>query len=271
MKHYKFTLNHHDDPPMLEYDKKLGEALNLERKGTLIKHGLDLTWRGLINDAIIYYKYLTNNTYFTHDYYPYRQLSIIYHRNGDYMAGLVNIKRLFHANIYLNNYQFIFFTERLRQLISEGIVSEFEVEEWIGHYQFHGALREKNQNPYLADRFIFTGNDVVIMSEEEYEYNQEKQALVETGLIYERVDNYALVVTHYMSIIADGEFNHAVFYKRLCLCLEELKDYNREMKAIELYYRSKPVDRTLECDEWFHAKRVWGESRLKSSLDYYFK
>ena len=256
---------------MLEYEGQLGEAENLKRKAILIRHGLDLTRREMINDAIIYYKYLTNNTYFTHDYYPYRQLSMIYERTGDHMAGLVNIKRLFHANIYLNNYQFIWFTEKLRQMIDESSISEFEAGEWIEHYQFHGALLEKKQNRFLADRFIIKGNNVLIMNKDEFHHDQEKQALIETGRIYESVGNYELAVTHYSNIIASGEFNHAIFYKRLCLCLEKLEDYARELTAIKLYYRLKPVDRTLECDEWFSGKREWVESRLKSSLDYYFK
>ena len=47
------------------------------------------------DDAIEFYKSLLNNSYFENDWYPYRQLYIIYSRANEKEAALEIIKELF--------------------------------------------------------------------------------------------------------------------------------------------------------------------------------
>ena len=258
------------NPPVHEYDSKLDIIENIKRKGILIAYGLHLTSSNRFNDAILYYKYLSNNTYFANDYYPYRRLAEIYDSSGDYTAGLVNIKRLLHARIYLNEYQFIWFSEKIRQFMSKTPINDYEVQNWIDHYSFHGALHEKRLNKFLADRFTFKDGEIIVMSEEEYKQCQDLLALEETGLIYERVGNLELAIRHYSSIVSSGEYNNCRFYHRLCECLDKTGDYKRELKAIKLYFRLKPDDRTRSDDELFQKRLESVENKLKSSLDFYF-
>ena len=57
---------------LFEYDESLDEVENILRKYSLKKRGLCL--RG--EEAVSYFKNLTNNSYFENDWYPYRQITI---------------------------------------------------------------------------------------------------------------------------------------------------------------------------------------------------
>lgn len=242
--------------PIFEYDDDLNEFENLKRKNHLIQHGKALIEAKQYNNAILFYKYLSNNTYFSNDWYPYRQLCILYEKTEDYSANLVNIKKLLYSKIYLNQYQFIWFGEKIRQLMEKTEISDYKIKEWLDYYEFHGRLKEKKLNKYLADKFRKDGDKIFILNDDEFDYTQERYVLEETGAIYERVGNYELAINHYTKIIREKEFNFYRFYQRLCCCLEKINDYDLELKAIRLYYTQKPADSNETTDKWF-------ENRLK--------
>ena len=242
-------------PPIYEYDPNLNELENLKRKNILIQYGKLLTRNKQTSDAIRHYKYLCNNTYFANDWYPYRQLTIIYGKTKDYHSNLENIKKLFHSKTYLNRYQFVWFSEKVRRIIEKVDVNEYEVNEWFEYYKSHGALNESKSNKFLADKFMkINNNTVLVITDEYFNYRQERYALEEIGRVYERVGNYELAITHYKKIIDEKEFNFYKFYQRLCYCLEKLKDYNRELEAIKLYYTNPPIEVSEASDEWFEKR-----------------
>ena len=245
-------------PPVYEYDSTLNELENLKRKNILIQYGKLLTRNKQTNDAIRYYKYLCNNTYFANDWYPYRQLTIIYDKTKDYHSNLINIKKLFRSKTYLNRYQFVWFSEKVRRILEKVDVNEYEVNEWFEYYESHGALNKSKSNKFLADKFMkLNDTTILVITDEYFNYRQERYALEEIGRVYERVGNYELAITHYKKIITEKEFNFYKFYQRICYCLEKLKDYNRELEAIKLYYTNPPIEVSEYSDDWF-------EKRLKS-------
>ena len=242
-------------PPIHEYDSSLNEFENLKRKNLLIQYGKLLTQSKQTTDAIKYYQYLCNNTYFSNDWYPYRQLTIIYDKTKEYHANLLNIKKLFHNNIYLNRYQFTWFCEKIRKILEKVNADENELKEWIEYYESHGALNESKINKFLADRFMKLNDEtILVITDEFFNYRQERYALEEIGRIYERVGNYELAITHYENIIAENEYNFYKFYQRICLCLEKLEDYNRELEAIKLYYTNPPIEVSETSDKWFEKR-----------------
>lgn len=251
-----------DKSPIYEYDRSLDEFENVKRKNILVQYGQELIDEGEYNNAILYYKYLSNNTYFTNDYYPYRQLTILYEKTEDYNASIISIKKLLYSKIYLNDYQFTWFIEKVRQMDGKTFITEYELKEWIEHYLSHGALYEKKLNRFLADRFIKKDDKIIVIGEDEFNRRQECAALMETGLIYGRVGNYDLAVKHYSNVIGAGEFNYYQFYQRLCICLEKMHDHVRMVKAIRLYYISNPVNKNDDSDEWFENKLEWVNRRL---------
>lgn len=242
-------------PPIHEYDSSLNEFENLKRKNTLIQYGKLLTQSKQTTNAIKYYKYLCNNSYFTNDWYPYRQMTIIYDKTKDFHANLLNIKKLFHNNTYLNRYQFTWFCEKIRKILENVNADENELQEWIEYYESHGALNESKSNKFLADRFMKLNDEtILVITDEFFDYRQERYALEEIGRIYERVGNYELAITHYENIIAENEYNFYKFYQRICLCLEKLEDYNRELEAIKLYYTNPPIEVSETSDKWFEKR-----------------
>ena len=242
-------------PPIHEYDSSLNEFENLKRKNLLIQYGKLLTQNKQTTDAIKYYQYLCNNTYFSNDWYPYRQLTIIYDKTKEYHANLLNIKKLFHNNTYLNRYQFTWFCEKIRKILEKVNADENELKEWIEYYESHGALNESKINKFLADRFMKLNDEtILVITDEFFNYRQERYALEEIGRIYERVGNYELAITHYENIIAENEYNFYKFYQRICLCLEKLEDYNRELEAIKLYYTKPPIEVSETSDKWFEKR-----------------
>ena len=242
-------------PPIHEYDSSLNEFENLKRKNTLIQYGKLLTQSKQTTNAIKYYKYLCNNSYFTNDWYPYRQMTIIYDKTKDFHANLLNIKKLFHNNTYLNRYQFTWFCEKIRKILENVNADENELQEWIEYYESHGALNESKSNKFLADRFMKLNDEtILVITDEFFDYRQERYALEEIGRIYERVGNYELAITHYENIIAENEYNFYKFYQRICLCLEKLEDYSRELEAIKLYYTNPPIEVSETSDKWFEKR-----------------
>ena len=242
-------------PPIHEYDSSLNEFENLKRKNLLIQYGKLLTQNKQTTDAIKYYQYLCNNTYFSNDWYPYRQLTIIYDKTKEYHANLLNIKKLFHNNTYLNRYQFTWFCEKIRKILEKVNADENELKEWIEYYESHGALNESKINKFLADRFMKLNDEtILVITDEFFNYRQERYALEEIGRIYERVGNYELAITHYKNIIAENEYNFYKFYQRICLCLEKLEDYSRELEAIKLYYTNPPIEVSETSDKWFEKR-----------------
>ena len=256
---FKLKNEDYERNPFYEYNKKLDELENIKRKAVLIEYGKTLE----VSDAISYYKYLCSNTYFSNDWYPYRQLTILYEKTCNPNANLVNIKKLLQSKIYLNDYQFLWFGEKIRGLMDETNVDDETVERWFDDYEIHGAVNKFRLNKYLADKFISEDNEITVMNNDEFEYDQNLKALREKGLIYERVGNYELAVKHYVNIINEKEYNYCEFYRRLCDCLDEIRDYRREVKAIRLYYTSSPIDMSECSEEWF-LKRL---DELNRQLD----
>lgn len=244
-----------DTPPIHEYDSTLDEFENLKRKNILIQYGKMLVQNKRTGDAVRHYRYLCNNTYFSNDWYPYRQLAIIYAQTKDYQSNLINIKRLLRSKTYLNRYQHIWFGEKIRQIMEKEDVDEYEIGRWFEYYQSHGALNEKKTNRFLADRFIEKDKDtVIVLTDESFNNRQERYALEETGRIYERVGNYKLAIAHYKKIIAEKEFDSYKFYQRICCCSQKLKDYESELKAIKAYYANPPENASKASDDWFEKR-----------------
>lgn len=91
--------------PSFEYDENLDEIENIIRKILLKEFGRQLVYDREFDEAILYYNKLKDNTYFKNDWYPYRQLTIIYDRTKNFHANLENIKNVLLSGIYLNDYQ----------------------------------------------------------------------------------------------------------------------------------------------------------------------
>lgn len=81
------------------FDSNLSDEDNIKMKFILKDNGNYLTKEKLYDDAIEYYECLKNNSYFENDWYPYRQLAMIFEKK-------VNMKKILKI---LNNYFLVVF------------------------------------------------------------------------------------------------------------------------------------------------------------------
>lgn len=101
-----------------------------------------------------------------------------------------------------------------------------------------------------------------VLDQKSFEYRQEIYGLEEIGMASERVGNYELAIAHYKNIIDEGKYNVFKFYQRICLCLEKIDDYTRELDAITLYYVQPPLKSTEFSNEWFKKRLTKVNSKL---------
>ena len=161
---------------------------------------------------------MKSNSFFKNDWYPYRQLTIIYDRIKDNRANLENIKNVLLSGIYLNDYQYIWFTNKIKNIEHNIPVDSELIDDWINFYELNGAKNKSELNRLLADRITKKENEYKILSEESFNVRQTIYEIDEIGRIYEREKDYEFAISYYEDVIADPpeEFNQHTIekYKR---------------------------------------------------------
>ena len=250
---------------LYEYDSNLSEEKNILHKIIIKEHGRLLITDKKYTEAIAFHENLKNNTYFTNDWYPYRQLTIIYDKQKNYRKNLENIKNILLSNIYLNKYQYIWFTNKIRNIMNFLYVNEDNVQDWLDYYDLNGSKNKDKLNIFLADQFTKSDETVKVLDRQSFDYRQETYGLQEIGMIYERDGNYELAIAHYKNIIDENKYNIFKFYQRICLCYEKLNDFYKELDAIKLYYTHPPKYVTEQSDEWFEKRLKMVNEKLGTS------
>lgn len=247
-----------------QFDESLTEEENVNRKFYLKEWGKALYKEKRNDEAIEFYQSLKQNSYFINDYYPYRQLCLVYKRTKDYDAYLNNIKELFKSEIYLNSYQHTWFVHKIKQLRDHISVNEEEIASLLEYYEEHGAKMQENVNiPIaLADRIVKIRNKIKLKSIESYDMSQEIYSIEETGRILEKEENYEMAIAFYKDKIKEG-FDLYKFYQRICFCFEKLEDYEKELDWIANYFQNPPKNASDSSNDWFE-KRL---KKVNSKLD----
>lgn len=205
-----------NETELFEYDESLDEVENILRKYSLKKRGLSL--RG--EEAVSYFKNLTKNSYFENDWYPYRQITIKYNQMGEYKSNLNNIKEMFLSGVYLNNHQYIWFTNNLRKLSSHIQLDESEVNGWVEYYNMNGAKnKDKIHKPVVnADRMTTKGLVLKIFTEKHFDIKQTRYELRETCRMLESIGNYQRefdVIKEYYNTYPDCRMNKRWYNDKL--------------------------------------------------------
>lgn len=200
---------------IFEYNESLDEIENIKRKIILREQGNQLNYAREFDKAIDFYESMKKNSYFTNDWYPYRQLTIIYDKTKNYEANLNNIKNILSSGIYLNGYQFVWFTNKIKNIMQQISVDENEIEEWLNIYESTGAKNKNQLNQLMCDRITKKDGSYRILNEKSFRIRQNIYEIDEIGRIYERIGNYKLAAEHYREVIQDPpkEFNEKVIEK----------------------------------------------------------
>ena len=246
---------------LYEYDSALTFEENLYRKVYLKQYGKSLKKK--YDEVIAFYESLLNNGYFQNDWYLYRQLYMNYNFKKSFEDCLKTVKNVFYADIYLNEYQMTWFTNKIRLLEEHLEIDMDKIESWLDYYQNHGAKNNRSFSkdiPY-ADACIYYHGEICVYSKESFDLVQDIYCLIETGRILEDKDQYEMAIKFYLDKIENG-YPIYDFYKRICLCLEKLEDYETELEYIKFYYSNKPIDNSYESQIWFKNRLKKVNSKL---------
>ena len=104
------------------YDEQVHEKYELKQEGLkLEKKSLDL--------AVDFYKKLILNSLFLNDYYQFKRLSVLYHKEKDYESERDIIRYFLKSGIYCNKIQFLSFKYKLRKLAKHGYITYEEIQD----------------------------------------------------------------------------------------------------------------------------------------------
>lgn len=213
------------------FDSNLSDEDNIKMKFILKDNGNYLTKEKLYDDAIEYYECLKNNSYFENDWYPYRQLAMIFEKKGKHEENIENIKQLFFSGIYCNGYQYIWFIHKLNNALVYVEIEESEIGTWLDYYNEHGAKNEnKLDTPiFIADRIVKQDNKIKVYSKQMFYNNYQKLS----------------------------EFKEKVRFS------EQIGDYESTLEAIRLYYQEYYSKIAHKDTMWFRRKlkivnKEWG-------------
>lgn len=218
------------------FDSNLSDEDNIKMKFILKDNGNYLTKEKLYDDAIEYYKCLKNNSYFENDWYPYRQLAMIFEKKGKHEENIENIKQLFFSGIYCNGYQYIWFIHKLNNALVYVEIEESEIGTWLDYYNEHGAKNEnKLDTPiFIADRIVKKDNKIKVYSKQMFYNNYQKLS----------------------------EFKEKVRFS------EQIGDYESALEAIRLYYREYYLKIAHKDTMWFRRKLKIVNKELGTNYNY---
>ncbi|WP_461463406.1 helicase C-terminal domain-containing protein [Methanobrevibacter sp.] len=248
-----------------EYDSSLSFKENISNKMLLKQNVLLLKSKKDYSTLIDYLNLLIKNSYFINDYYPYRQLCMVYELMKDFKGMLDSLKRMLKSDIFLPPYQLIWIYSKLNIIRAEISFNEFDILQCFEYYQNHGAInKSKLHTPVpVADCLVGSRNNLKLVSKEEYEKYQKKYELTEIGRNLEKEGKYEDAIEFFTKVIHNEKYQFYDFYKRICFSLEKLEDYERELDIIKLYYKCPPLDKCKSSDTWF-ANRL---NKINSKLD----
>ncbi len=212
---------------LYEYDNSLSEIENITRKFLLKQRGQKLQHEERYAEAIEFYNQLTKNSYFENDWYPYRQLTIIYETTKDDKSNLENIKRLFHSGIYCNEYQLIWFKHKLKRISRFIAVNQIEIEEWIENYNMNGGKNKgKMHKPVIhADCMTSRKNILKTFTIEHFDLKQRRYEFRELCRMLEFDNDYQKefdVLKEYYHILPNGGMNKKWYNDKLTKINENL-------------------------------------------------
>lgn len=233
-----------------DYDTSKSNEAVLE-KFELIQAGKDLIFQKRYDEASEYFCCLTKHKYFINDYYPYRQLVIIYEKIKDYKSLEEIIFKFLKSGIYCNNHNYLWFMIKLKRFseINDNIIQGYE------EYFKLNSLKNKyksNTPVVIAERIKGRSCDeLYLLSEKEYDEIQKAYELEEIGRYLERNNEFTKAIEHYLKVIKDLKYYSYTFHKQLCIDFRKIREYNREMEIIEDYFKNPKVSKTDYSDKWF--------------------
>ena len=209
---------------------------DIDKKADLKNKGKRMESYNLVG-AVKFYDKLKTNGLFKNDYWPYRRQCIIFkNRIKDDETDLKTIKEIFSNNIYLNQHQYIWLSNKILELISKLNLDENEIYEIYNLTQNYNNYDEPSLP--IAERIIKDRDGLKLLSKEKYNYLQNIYYRKELGVGYIRRGNYENAIQYFVELLNDDLLYfryHA--YKQLGRIFEEMNNPERFKELYEKYPR----------------------------------
>lgn len=157
-----------DEELLYEKSKLKKEAYSFKykhkfQKGSIIRYA---------NKVFENYEFLKTNELFLNDYYPYRELVILYNDQNNPQKGLDVIEEFFNSEIYCDEVildQFKYYTTRFLDKLDTTMPNDLQ--DSIEDYE-KNRRNYKNDSVLIADRIFPIRKNVQYITHEKYEFNQ---------------------------------------------------------------------------------------------------
>ena len=211
-----------------------------------------------IDEAIIFYNELIANEFYINDYYPYRRLVMLYHKQKEFDKEFITIKSFFKSKIYCNKHNYLWFKNKAKRLIKELNITMENIEEYCNYFKENSLVNKDIQNTPLpiADRLFLSKGSIKVKSIESYDKSHKQYEYEEIirDLKYDKKYDEAIPI--FWKMINEEGFNYYRNYQGLCQLYRKLDEYDKELDVIIKYYHNCKSP-TKHSEEWF-------EKRLKS-------
>ena len=133
-----------------------------------------------VDEAISFYKNLISNELFFDDYYPFKRLTVMYHKKKDFQFEAEIIRDFLNSDVLCNKYQFYSFKYKLKRLVKK---TDFTYSEYFDlSNDYKENTFKTNYEEYLknipAQRIIKKYNNIEVISEEQM-INEYKKGFLE--------------------------------------------------------------------------------------------
>ena len=211
---------------------------NINEKADLKNKGKELEKEDY-EKAVEFYNTLKKNKLFEYDYYPYRRQCILFkNRIKDDYRDLNTIRELFENEIYLNNHQYIWLTNKLRELFVKLDLTNHEIsqfEDLIKKYMENKNQYESLQESFvpIAERIIKDEDGLKLLSKEKYDMLQDLYYVKELGVGHIRRKEYERAMNYYHSLLgSDFLYYQYHAYKQFARIFKEM---DNPIKFAEIY------------------------------------
>ena len=202
----------------------------INKKADLINQGKELEKENY-ESAISFYEDLKDNELFINDYYPYRRQCILFkNKIKDNQRDWNTILDFFSRGIYCNCHQYIWFKNKILELISKLDVNHKDInkmENLVKKFDENKNKYEKLQDiPVpIAERIFKDENGLKLISKEKYDANQHIYYITELGVGYIRRGEYEKAMKYFSDLLNnDCLYFQYHAYKQFARIFREMKN-----------------------------------------------
>lgn len=141
---------------LTQMDENLSYEEKIDFKRTLIMVGKYFIKEKKYGDATEFFNRLKNHELFVNDYYPYKQLSFVYRKDGQFEDDERIVIEFFKSGIYCSDNVLAWFKNRLRLLYRMGVFDNSQMYDLENEFYSNGA-----KNQHLANTPVPTATRIL--------------------------------------------------------------------------------------------------------------